>query len=91
MKISEPTIRWQNKVASALITGTVLLSLTGGCATRAPESATARGSSRSLGEPPHLQETLEVKCPASSVRECRVWGGNKFEKRYEYCGCRQLW
>ncbi len=87
MKISKPKIRWQNKVASALITGTVLLSLISGCATQAPDSATARAPSRSLGEQPHLQETLDAVCPARSIRECRVWGGNKFRKRYEYCGC----
>ncbi|HSD68321.1 MAG TPA: hypothetical protein VLB07_02155 [Woeseiaceae bacterium] len=90
MKISKPKIHWPIKVAHVLITGTVLLGLIGGCATQAPESAAARAPSRSLGEQPHLQETLYKVCPARSIRECRVWGGNKFKKRYEYCGCTRV-
>ena len=45
-------------------------------------------ASRSVGEPPLLQETLTVQCEYPFIKECRVWGGNKFRKRYEYCGCR---
>jgi hypothetical protein len=90
MKISKPKILGQTRVASVLITGIVLLSLISGCAIQAPESATARTPSRSLGEQPHLQETLDAVCPPRSIRECRVWGGNKFKKRYEYCGCTRV-
>jgi len=90
MKTLKLKILGQTKVASVLITGIVLLSQIGGCATQAPESATARTLSRSLGEPPHLQETLDAVCPPGSIRECLVWGGNKFKKRYEYCGCARV-
>lgn len=46
-------------------------------------------AAQSAGEPPWLQETVGMHCPAGSVKECRVWGGNKFTRRYEYCGCRE--
>lgn len=46
-------------------------------------------AAQSAGEPPLLQETVGMHCPAGSVKECRVWGGNKFTRRYEYCGCRE--
>lgn len=42
---------------------------------------------RSVGELPQLQETLTIECPPLAIRECHVWGGNKFRKRYEFCRC----
>lgn len=44
-------------------------------------------ASKSVGELPLLQETVAAQCPAGAIKECLVWGGNKFRKRYEYCGC----
>lgn len=47
-------------------------------------------AAKSVGELPLLQETLYQPCSGGAIKECRVWGGNKFRKRYEYCGCREL-
>lgn len=44
-------------------------------------------SERSLGDPPHFEETLEIVCGHGEMKYCRVTGGNKFKKRYEYCTC----
>jgi len=55
----------------------VMLSLQSGCA------------SRSLGEQTLLQESLEGQCVTGDFKECSVWGGKKFKKRYDYCGCRE--
>jgi hypothetical protein len=46
-------------------------------------------ATKSVGELPLLQETLHRQCSEGAIKECRVWGGNKFSKRYEYCGCRE--
>jgi hypothetical protein len=46
-------------------------------------------ASGSVGDPVLLQETINARCPATALKECVVWGGNKFRKRYEYCGCRE--
>ena len=54
----------------------LMLLLPGGCTTN------------SAGAAP-LQDTLHGHCPRGEIRQCRVWGGNKFRKRYEYCGCRR--
>jgi hypothetical protein len=42
---------------------------------------------QSLGDPPQLQETLEIVCERGALKTCRVIGGNKFKRRYEYCTC----
>lgn len=55
----------------------LLISLGAGCA------------SHSAGHLPLQQETLAARCPVHAVKECVVSGGNKFRKRYEYCGCRE--
>lgn len=47
-------------------------------------------ASRSLGDPVLLQDTVNARCPSHALKECVVWGGNKFHKRYEYCGCREM-
>jgi hypothetical protein len=46
-------------------------------------------ASGSVGDPVLLQDTINARCPANALKECVVWGGNKFRKRYEYCGCRE--
>ena len=46
-------------------------------------------ASRSVGDPVLLQDTINARCPSNALKECVVWGGNKFRKRYEYCGCRE--
>lgn len=56
---------------------TAILMLFCGCATH------------SAGKAPLLQDTLDGRCAGSQIKQCRVWGGNKFRRRYEYCGCRQ--
>lgn len=53
----------------------LILIMQGGCETQ------------SLREPLWLQETPEGRCLNGKIKQCRVWGGNKFKKRYEYCGC----
>jgi hypothetical protein len=47
-------------------------------------------ATKSAGELPLQQETLYGQCSGRAIKECRVWGGNKFKKRYEYCGCREF-
>jgi hypothetical protein len=46
-------------------------------------------ASRSVGAPVFLQDTINARCPPQEVKECVGWGGNKFRRRYEYCGCRE--
>lgn len=58
--------------------GLLILLLNAGCATR------------SAGDPMLVKDTIHAQCPARALKECVVWGGNKFRKRYEYCGCREI-
>ena len=66
--------------------------LTGGCVTTAAptSSGITPANPHTVVNMPGLRESLEVNCDGGAIKECRVWGGNKFRKRYEYCGCRDL-
>jgi hypothetical protein len=45
-------------------------------------------ASGSAGDRLLVQDTINARCPGNALKECVVSGGNKFRKRYEYCGCR---
>jgi len=41
----------------------------------------------SLSDPLAFQDTTAPRCPADSIPQCEVWGGNRFKKRYGPCRC----
>lgn len=67
--------RSPNALKFSIVSGMAILVLLSGCANQSVLDGAA------------FSDTLAIQCPSGSVRQCEVWGGNKFKKRYHRCGC----
>lgn len=71
----DPSCRVLNAPKLSLVPGVAILILLSGCA------------NQSLSDSVAFSDTLAIQCPSGTVRQCELWGGNKFKKRYNRCNC----